>query len=458
MLRLSPLVLLVFFLSSLLPSSFSLRVIGNVQTSDSFYYIGKFAFASHGGNVSSVTVNNRGSGSGSQYIVLYPDTKGSWDSIYDSEYLNCQQKVSLGQKIDVGLNFDIGVYGNRPHFWYAVLAHCDKNLTDNYSGIHVDYNIHFTNGGSVWANEVSWDKQNIAEMSIAFILFYLITLPFILHACVKTRHTGEYRMFLSLGFVIGCQIIYQIFTLAYHAQGMNTGTYNEQIEQTAWWFNTIAVIGLLTLITMSAAGWPAAAANSPMPAKISIGFIFLYLSLYIASFAVNVEFGVSDPSRTVYEFNHWPGYLLCVARVLQVLVILGFVNSTIARNPESKTIYIRFAVFASIWLCSFPLITLAASITESWWRAKAVFGLSNIVMAVAIAAQYFIFHPYQTTTRTFKQMPDEPHHVVDMATERELSVSEVKIHTNENETEMATHANSNSSPRAPRVTGQVAPV
>jgi len=419
---------LLFLLSlsscSLFIPTLSLRLSGELFSPSPFVYLGKFAYVASGGNLSVTTVPLLSPTSNStSYLFMFADTDLTWDSLIASPSLTCSQLLSLGDVVQVGIDFNVPVVGRRPHFWYFALSNCNTSLENDlpldFSGgsaqaqssyiMAASYNFHFTNGGNVFHNEVSFNQQSIAEMAIFFFLVYFcLFMPLLIHAIYRSKGQVERPIFFLLFSAVAFEILSQLLTLSYEARGFTSGTYTENINRAAWWMDTFAQLILLSFVFLFAAGFPLSTTSlreTPKRAFLAV-WMLLYCIFYIASFAVYEQWQDNHPSSNAFVFDFWPGYVLCLMRALSVPIVYYLLQSAMQQQPAQHRLLMRFAIFSSLWLVAFPICTVISVILEPWWRARGAYGLFSVVTFFAISLPYLLFHPYQAQKSSFKQMKD----------------------------------------------------
>lgn len=467
------LLLLLSVLFALNPAS-AIRVHGDVVTSDDFTYLGKFAYGPSSGNISIATLAldpftrsvNPSSNIFGQKIALFADMHGEWDTIEDGSG-SCLDKLALAGKsvYSIGtvntmggmerLNF--GVNGRRPHWWYVVLVNCQPdsviNATqtqsiDSATGlpvvVSVRYDVLFTNGGTEWTNQLSWDQHHISEIAITFLIAYVLVfialMAFVIRSIKQSNNQG---MWLILSVVVFCQILNQCLTLAYQMNMIHEETINESINQASWWFDTFSQLGLLLTVLMMALPNQA---NKRSSIFTICTIMTVYVLGYIAAFVVNARHQADHPSLNEWMFNNWGGYILCAMRLLNIAVIVQMCVQSIqqaiqqTQNQASPRSVLAYVMFASCWLASFPLITLIASMTSTYWRSKFFYGVNCLVTFAMITVQVGVTYRKYMLNRSseFKTMESSK-------VEGEVSMSEMNRSPN---------ASNPSSPRSPQSPSQ----
>jgi uncharacterized membrane protein YiaA len=273
------------------------------------------------------------------------------------------------------------------------------------------------------------------------------------------KQSNNQMMFVLLTIVVFCQMLHQILTLSYQMEMIKNQTIKESINQASWWFDTFSQLGLLLSVMLLCVNNQSINQTINRSNKVAIGVMMtLYFFGYIASFAVNDRYERDNPSSTVWMFNNWGGYFLCSLRLVNIGVIASFIVQSINQSIEQPTSMPRqstcsllsYAMFATAWLASFPLITLIASMTSAQWRPKFFYGVDSLVCLIVIAGHMFLTQRNSNLAKSgnFKTM-EEPSKMEN----GEVSMSDMNRSPN----------NSNpSSPRSPQSPSQgfrsVAPV
>ena len=402
----SPLLLLCLLAVSFLPSpTLSLRQHGHVQSYSTFHYLTKFVYVSSGGNFTAQTVSTLPPHSPSeQRVLLYPDTL--WHDVLAST--NCSEQVALGRGAAVGTALDMEVIGHRPHWWYVALVDCQYG---NVTGMAMEYTFHFTNGGGTWDNEVSYNEQHIAEISIAYFLFFLLLVPLFVVSALKARSSHAHVPHVLLAIIAASLSLAYLLYAAEFLTLIHTGNQHGLLSSAAYFFQQFAASLLVFCILTTSAGYPL---TRPMLAHFPAIFAttFVVFGLYVASFVVQKYTQSAWSSK--YVFDNPAGYALAIVYGWLVLVSFALLRSTKRLpNPAASHrthFYATYFCFLTVYLLSFPFITLGTSLANSWWVAKAELAATGCVLCLAVFGQWVFFQPFtlQTRERRFKTL-DEPH-------------------------------------------------
>lgn len=398
------LLLCVLAVSLLASPACALRQSGSVSASSTFQYVSKFVFAQHEANFTSASTSTLPQGApSSQHIILYPDTL--WSTVLAST--NCSEQLSLGKGGAVGVPLHVEVLGQRPHWWYVALLDCEHG---NSTGLGMQYAFHFTNGGGLWTDEVSYNEQHVAETSLAFFLFFLLLTPLFAASAVRARSTHTRVPHLLLTAIAACLCLAYLLYAVEYLTLVRSGEQYVSLSSAAYFFQQFAASMLVFSILSTCAGYPL---SRPSIAYLPVvlGTACLVFGLYVASYVVR-QF-TQPVWSTQYVFDNPAGYTLAILYGLLVPACFALLRST-RRLPNPAAAYssyfhATYLLFALCYLLSFPFITLGTSLADSWWVAKAELAATGAVLCLAVLGQWVFFQPFHTAPRTrrFKTL-DEP--------------------------------------------------
>ena len=392
-----PLLLLFTILafSTLLTRSHALRLHGTtVAPSSTFQYLEKFVFDTTGGNFTASTASTLPTSTPSnQRVLIYPDTV--WAAVLSSD--NCTERVELGKGAAVGVPLHVQVTGHRPHWWYVAVVDCDYG---NSTGLGLQYDFHFTAGGGTWVNEVSYDQQHIAEISLTYFLFFLLLVPLFVASALKARSTyTQVPHILLTAIAATLSLAYLLYAVEYLAL-VRTGDQHVSLSSAAYFFQQLAATMLIFSILSTSAGYPL---TRPMIAHFPaiLATALAVFGLYVASYVVRQYTQPAWSSQ--YVFNNSAGYALAILYGLLVPVSFALLRST-QRLPNPSAahhayFYSSYALFASSYLLSVPFITLGTSLADTWWVAKAELAATGCVLCLAVFGQWVFFQPFTAVVR-----------------------------------------------------------
>ena len=398
-------VLLCLLAVCLLPSpALSLRLSGRIETYQTFHYLTKFVFAPSGGNFSLLSASTLPSDLPSnQRLLIYPDTE--WSEVVAST--NCSEQAALGRGADVGTPLHTGVWGKRPHWWYVALVDCEWG---NSTGLGMEYDFHLTAGGGQWVNEVSYNQQHMAETSLAYFLFFLLLVPLFIASAVKARSTYTQMPHIILAVIASSLCLAYLLYASEYLTLIRTGYQHGLMSSAAYFFQQFAASLLVFSILATSAGYPL---TRPMIAHFPLvfGTTFVVFGLYVASFVVQKYTQPAWSSK--YVFDNAAGYTLAIVYGVLVLMSLALLRSTRRLpNPSASHhthFYLLYAAFSSVYLLTFPFITLGTSLANTWWVAKAELAATGCVLCLTVFGQWVFFQPFsvERRERRFKTL-DEP--------------------------------------------------
>ena len=380
--------LLLLLLLTSLPSTTPLRLTGTIiNPTSSFEVLGTFSYTEHGGNFTSHS-SSLLPPSSSQALLLYPDTSNLW-SLATSPSTPCADKLSAGQgEYLYQGDMDLSPYGQRPHYWLLAVVNCAQG---DGAGIGLTYDVHLINPGGVWKREVSYDQQGIAETALAYLVVYLLVLPYLAATLRRSFHTRPSPAFLLLVPTTVLLIVASALTLAAYTHLMDTGYPRPHLVDGAYWAQSLASLALiasviLTVFTPS----PSSSPSSPSSSSSRVALAFLlplllltFLAFYITTYILHHR---QAAWSTTYQYNNVGGWVLSIVYAVTALAVT-VAGWRASGGGKGRWGGVGVSVWGGLYLLAFPAIVLAASLAGPWWVAKAAYAAQGAVLVVVVVGQ-----------------------------------------------------------------------
>lgn len=371
---------------------------GHLKKSENWYFIDKFCFDESGGvlkftitdrtGVYDDVTNSSSLPPNGTVVAIYPDSETKWPRVYKSK-MDCAWKVSQATlKIPADNNAHAyKIVGQRPRWWYIVVANCGANEID------VDYEISFTNEGGIFHHQFSKDTQGSYQIFIGFFwyLFALSILQGYLYYVCKTRkfhHQLIILIIISLAFKLASLG----FDLVHCIKFSNDGIGVIGMVHTGLFWEMISQVTMLGIIAVLCKGYPVST-NYIYGKRLLAGLIGIFFLSYMILFIVYVA--ATNPISTNYVYDSIPGYIIIAIRIAAYFWTMRELYMTYRYENETvkKNFYIVVGWYSTFWFFSMPASVLAAHFVESWVRARIIDAIVNSRDAITFTILALMFRP-----------------------------------------------------------------
>jgi len=344
-----------------------------------------------------------------QAILFYHDVEADgFPALYNGEYAaqSCDFKKRMAPNVyPVSLltnNRTVTWVPNNiiPRTWYVVVANCNPvngslGMRGFDEGVHIWYDIEFTNGEGKFIKHFSQDESGNFEACIVF--FFILTafmalfgLSFYRQYRQSGLETPAVRILLILLCCVGSHWIGNNMELSHLDTYSGDGVGIPSVHFAALIWEQIPEMGLIFLFLILAKGKFVSAAE--LQDQRSIGEIMV---LYVFSWSVLTWWAYKsmDEVLDVYIYHTGAGGLMIGARVIAAFVFASMLYRTYTNEPDlqKQRFYFRFGILAFLWFLTLPAGVIISSSVYTYHRKKTVFICQNIFDMITYMWLYYGF-------------------------------------------------------------------
>jgi hypothetical protein len=379
----------------------ALTHLGDLRQYSSFEFVDKFCFDTQDGVVTyyldindewpTVDVENMN-------ILFYSDVSNNWPTAYalsSGSVDDCYHQEDLAtQKFSVQnvakASQSLVVLGDRPRWWYVAISSCERQVIDLP---YIELTMTNGNKNNKYSYHFGKNEQGILEMTIVFfIVDVLLLLLMIYSKRICKQLNMQYRVIQ----LIGLSLVFSCMSLATKMIHFNTYSKDGQgapnADGLSYFLDAGAQLIQLAILFNIAKG-AYISTNHAQNQRVTGVILGVFGVFYIIALSTSLN---ADPGKVLYIYDTAPGYMLITLRLLCMLLFWKYIHRTFNIETERlrKVFYVVFFCFGSIWLVSFPLMTLIAVSLNSWHREKIVFGLTQSVATLMYLTFWWLFKPW----------------------------------------------------------------
>lgn len=286
----------------------------------------------------------------------------------------------------------------QPRFWYMAMVACYRNrstcqwhaydptrLTNRVpltvrNAHTINYDIRLVNGNPNQSAshpltfQFSFDKQNLLEMYLIFLLVYLVLIPMQIYAVRLQKHpvTKLFTIsliseFVSLAFITTHLIYFAI-----------NGVGEPDVEAAGDILDIFSRTSFMLILLLLAKGW---AVTRQQISKT--GWIIL-MSIWVPYCAFHVFLYIWDRTEVdvtsdIDEYQTWPGWIVLILRTSFMMWFLYELRNTMKYEHSTKKLDFLLHLGASslVWFIYLPIVAVVALQVNSMWRDKLLLGITN---------------------------------------------------------------------------------
>jgi hypothetical protein len=239
-----------------------------------------------------------------------------------------------------------------PHFWYFILADCDKTLSKE-TKLRLEISILNEDG-----SHLSAEQKGLLRIYYILVFVYFLGLGanlYKLYRVFQVNESIEGNM-LTLNFAVLFQVVSIVFYIlhltTYESNGKGVGAF----EFFGGAGELLSEFILIVLMLLLADGWTIRYKEFPnpevyYPMLITVGI----LQLVFAGIGRVTE----DTYNKFSDFDGAAGYCLIIMRVIMIFwFIYNYSECAPKLSLQAKNFFNRFAVLSLSYLISFPLLWL----------------------------------------------------------------------------------------------------
>ncbi|KAF4523813.1 hypothetical protein B566_EDAN008048 [Ephemera danica] len=241
----------------------------------------------------------------------------------------------------------------QPRFWYISLVACYRNESTcswhHYNeSANLDYNIWLVNGNPNSSHhnslefQFSFDRQNTLEISLLFLLCYVILVPLQVYAVLRQRHPVT-RLFLAS---LILEMVAMFLEVLQGAKFAIDGVGMSRVE----------VAGdILDILSRTEV----------------------------------------DIVEDIDEYQTWPGWIILVFRTLIMGWFLLELRYTMLHehNAQKLNFFLHFGASALVWFIYLPIVALIALQISDLYRFKLLLGITYSADALAYCVMTHLLWP-----------------------------------------------------------------
>ncbi|KAK0054308.1 transmembrane protein 145 [Biomphalaria pfeifferi] len=389
----------------LIKGTYSKWIQGTLQTQTDWEFLTRFCFLSQEGAISYEL--QYPVGYAPQEMLLYYDTPGQWDAVYnrgrnctDSRSVLSEKNNQVIRLTEESVNiaaysgcvtkerdgepwfYCSGIRGfksSRERWWYIAISRCTRNNVQ-LSGMYLEYKVHMTNGDDLLHQEFSADEFYILPVDIAFFLVYIIlcVLSIICAIVLRVRqlfHT-TYKLYLVAVFTWAFHLLLMVIAWGHHG---STGWEIRQVESVGRIFRAASTVIFILMLILMAKGFTITRGRLTRISAMKITFFFCAYVVFIMVLFI-WEGLLFDPAQVLYYYECPPGYGMVLMHLLGWLWFLYATVFTLKHFKSHQKFYIPFFSFFTIWFWAAPIMVLIAMfVMPKWSREKTVNGVEQFI-------------------------------------------------------------------------------
>lgn len=292
---------------------------------------------------------------------------------------------------------------NQPRFWYISMVACKRVGTSNKScswvhdptvDIEVEYDIWLVNGNpytrhqNPFEYQFSFDKQDIVELYLAFLVLLLVLLSVQIFAAIRQRHPIARLFTVTIAVALLGTLLHFAHVMKYAMDGEGVDGLGVMGDICDILATTLFILVLLLL----AKGW--AVSHAELSRKLLLFFLWsAYLLTNILLCIWNRA--AMDVIYDVDEFKTWPGWLSLGVRILVMIWFLYEVRGTMCRelNRQKLQFFLHFGASSLVWFISLPVVALVSINVSALWRFKLLLGTSYLANFFAFCSVAHLLWP-----------------------------------------------------------------
>ncbi|KAI6235498.1 TRNA-dihydrouridine(20a/20b) synthase [NAD(P)+]-like [Aphelenchoides besseyi] len=298
-----------------------------------------------------------------------------------------------------------------PEYWYLIFVSCylDDNCTwtETVQANPVDYDVFITNGNpstSDLSTQFSFEEQNVLEMMLLALAFFVILSILQWKACTKARvHEVPMRMrIVNTIITLECTslslLIVNSFKYAY------TGSQFETLTFIAVLLRNLSDCALCLILLLLGSGWSLRKPGNRLAENNAVFYMWAVVSMFhIVFFSYGYIF-MEDQKNYSDLLMLRTAKALILIRIGQGLWFLIEIKRSLRIEPENSAraaFLTHFGAAYLVWFSYYILLVLVSLVVSEFYRLKFVFSVTTFANFVAIACLVHIFWPVGSYRRFF---------------------------------------------------------
>ncbi|KAH9514928.1 hypothetical protein Btru_021386 [Bulinus truncatus] len=318
-----------------------------------------------------------------QELLLYYDSPGQWDAVYkrgknctESKSVLSEQNNQVVRLTDEPINTakysgcvrkqrdgkswfycsgKRGFRSARERWWYIAISRCTKYNAQS-AGMHLEYEVHMTNGDDLLHEEFSADEFFILRSRQLF-------------------HT-TYKLYLASIFTWTFHLLLMVIAWGHYG---STGWDTKQVEVVGRIFRAASTVIFILMLILMAKGFTITRGRLT---RISLIKITVFFNFYVVVIVILFiwEGLLFDAGQVLYYYESPPGYGMIIMHLLGWLWFLYATVFTLKNYKSHHKFYIPFFSFFTIWFWAAPVMVLTAMFAMAKWsREKTVNGVEQFI-------------------------------------------------------------------------------
>ncbi|KAL5286427.1 hypothetical protein ACFFRR_007824 [Megaselia abdita] len=300
----------------------------------------------------------------------------------------------------------------QPRFWYLSMVACYLNKTScewqhydpkkisnrvpSDQQTTIDFDIHLVNGNPnesafhPLVYQFSFDKQNLLEMYLIFLLVYIVLVPIQIYAVRLQKHpvTKLFTISLVAEFV---SLIFETVHFGYYAVN---GIGDTDFETAGDILDIFSRTTFMLILLLLAKGW------AVTRQQISRSGWIILMSIWIPYCAFHVLLYIWDRTEVDImsdsdEYQTWPGWIVLILRTSFMMWFLYELRNTMKYEHSTKKLDFLLHLGASslVWFIYLPIVAIVALQVNAMWRYKLLLGITNSADCLAYCVMTGLLWP-----------------------------------------------------------------